>query len=213
MTKTTKKRAPYRETKRLKAHERNEIILEAAKRILIDEGYAAFSLRYAAEKSGIRLATLQYYYKTKQDLFRAAFEDALAAEAQRVNKLIVRAGASPDSILRAHIKGHYKANLNQETVGFFFQLWARANLDEFAAELMDEFYEPVIDTLVELITNYNTILPQSEARRRAVFTVSSLEGMIILAGTEKRKRKKNGLTEKFYVDTLMDFLKQPPTKG
>jgi len=37
--------------------------------------------------------------------------------------------------------------------------------------------------------------------------------MIILAGTEKRKRKKNGLTEKFYVDTLMDFLKQPSTKG
>ena len=111
-------------TKRLKAHERNRIILDVAKRILVSEGFSALSLRYVAEESDIRLATLQYYYKTKQQLFRAAFEDALAKEREQINRMVVRAGDSPDSILRARISGHYKANLHDETAGFFYQLWA-----------------------------------------------------------------------------------------
>ena len=78
-----------------------------------------------AEESGIRLATLQYYYKTKQQLFQAAFEDALAQEREQINRMVVCAGNSPESVLRARIPGHYKANLHDETAGFFYQLWAR----------------------------------------------------------------------------------------
>ena len=70
-----------------------------------------------AEESGIRLATLQYYYKTKQQLFQAAFEDTLAQEREQINRMVVRAGNSLESILRARTSGHYKANLHDETCG------------------------------------------------------------------------------------------------
>lgn len=209
--KAKKQRAPYRETKRLKAHERNEIILEAAKSILVTEGFSAFSLRYVAEKSGIRLATLQYYYKTKDQLFRAAFEDALTKERERINRLVVRAGNSPESILKARISGHYKANLHDDTAGFFYQLWARANLDEFTASLMDEFYERVITILAELIGEFNPDLSNAEMLRRAIFVMATLEGMTLFAGMEKRKKGKTVSGERYVVSKLMSFLREPMT--
>jgi len=202
-------RAQYRETKRLKAHARNEIILKAAKKILVTEGFSALNLRYAAEESGIRLATLQYYYNTRDQLFRAAFEDALVTERQRINRLIVNAGNSPGSILRARISGHYKASLKDETASFFYELWARSSVDRFTAELMDGFYEPYIATLAGLIGDFNPALSNAEARRRTVFVVATLEGMTVMADVDRRNGKRVKPTEKYIVDTLMDFLGRP----
>ena len=203
MATTTKKRAPYRETKRLKAHERNEIILDAAKDILINEGYSNFSLRYAPEKPGIRLATLQYYFSTKEKLFQAAFEDALELERDKINQMVTRAGDSPESILKARISGHFKANLNDETAGFFYQLWARAKLDNFAAELMDEFYERNIGIVGDLIRELNQNISAREADRRATFIMATLEGMMLMSDIDKRQRKALVCSEKYIVNSLM----------
>ena len=202
-------RAPYRETKRLKASERKEIILAAAKEILVNEGFAELSLRYTAEKSGIRLATLQYYYKTKDELFRAAFESALEKERQRIKRMVARAGESPEDILRARISGIYKANLNPVTAGFFYQLWARANLDRPTAEMMDEFYERNIATLTDLAVDFNPALTKAEARRRAIFAMATLEGMTMMASTEKRKKGKVRFPESSTVDRLMECFGRP----
>ncbi len=206
MATNIKKRAPYRETKRLKAHERNEIILNAAKEILIYEGYSNFSLRYAAEKSGIRLATLQYYFATKEKLFQAAFEDALAQERDRIKQMVTRAGDSPESILKARISGHFKANLNDETAGFFYLLWARAKLDNFAAELMDEFYERNIGIVADLIRELNQNISAREANRRATFVMATLEGIMLMSDIDKRTRKTIVCSEKYIVNALMKFV-------
>ena len=201
-----KKRAPYRETKRLKAHERNQIILTSAKNVLIKEGYSNFSLRYVAEKSGIRLATLQYYYSSKEQLFRAAFEDALDRERDRINRMLSRAGNSPEEILKARITGHFKANINDETTGFFYQLWARAKLDSFAAELMDEFYERNTKIVAELIRGLNSSLSVRESKRRATFVMATLEGMMLMSDIDKRRKGRFVSSEKYVVNALMKFV-------
>ena len=180
-----------------------------AKRILVTEGFSALSLRYVAEESGIRLATLQYYYKTKQQLFRAAFEDALAKEREQISRMVVRAGNSPESILRARISGHYKANLHDETAGFFYQLWACARLTDFAADLMDEFYERNVAILADMVHDFNSSLSNAEARRRAVFVMATLEGLTMFVDIDKRKRRRVTPSEKYVVHSLMAFLDQP----
>lgn len=209
MAKLKKKRAPYRETKRLTAHERNGIILKAAKEIIVHEGFSKFSLRYAAEKSGIRLATLQYYFSTKEQLFRAVFEDALKEEGERIKRLVTRAGQSSGDILKARISGHFKANLHDETVGFFYQLWARARLDDFAAELVDEFYERNIVIVAEMIRAHNSTVSRTEAVRRATFVMAVLEGMMLLSDVERRKRGTFVSAEDYVVNSIMNFVSQP----
>lgn len=209
MAKLNKKRAPYRETKRLTAPERNEIILKAAKEIIVHEGFSKFSLRYVAEKSGIRLATLQYYFPNKERLFRAVFEDALNAEGERIKRLVTRAGQSSGDVLKARISGHFKANLHDETVGFFYQLWARARLDSFAAELVDEFYERNIGIVADMIRAHNPTVSRKEAARRATFVLAVLEGMMLLSDVERRKSGKFVSAENYVVNSIMNFVSQP----
>ena len=207
-----KERAPYRETKRLSAKERTGIILAAAQDIIVGEGYSKFSLRHAAEKSGIRLATLQYYFPTKEHLFRAVFEAALNEEGERIRLLIKRARGSPRDVLRARITGHFQANLRDETAGFFYQLWARARLDEFAAELVDEFYARNIQVVAHMIRADNAALSANEAKRRATVAMAVLEGMMLLCDIEKRKSGEPVFTEEYVVDSVMRFV-SPPVEG
>ncbi len=202
-------RAPYRETKRLSAQERSGIILSAAKSIIVREGYAKFSLRYTAEKSGIRLATLQYYFPTKERLFRAVFEDALNEEGEMIERLVRRSGGSSEGILRARVSGHFRANLREETAGFFYQLWARARLDGFAAELVDAFYERNIEIVAGMIRDVNPALPAPEAKRRTTLVMAILEGMMLLCDIEKRRSGESESAEQYVVDAIMRIVSSP----
>ena len=69
MLQTEQKRTPYRDTKRLKAVERRALILRAAQSILLDEGFAALTMRNTAKAAEIRIATLQYYFVSREKLF------------------------------------------------------------------------------------------------------------------------------------------------
>jgi AcrR family transcriptional regulator len=48
-----------------------EAILDAAETIIRDEGYAAVTSRYVAEKAGLKSQLVYYYFKTMDDLFTA----------------------------------------------------------------------------------------------------------------------------------------------
>ena len=54
-----------------KGAERRDAILEAARRMLLDEGYAAVSLRKSAKAPGMSIGNLQYTFATKDDLIEA----------------------------------------------------------------------------------------------------------------------------------------------
>lgn len=185
------------------------MILSAAKSIIVREGYSKFSLRYTAEKSGIRLATLQYYFPTKERLFRAVFEDALREEGERIQRLIRRSGGSSEGVLRARVSGQFRANLREDTAGFFYQLWARARLDGFAAELVDEFYERNIGVVAGMIGDVNPALSAPEAKRRATLVMAVLEGMMLLCDIEKRRSGESASAEQYVVDAIVRIVSLP----
>ena len=207
----TKKRAPYRETKRLKAEERNRLILEAGRDILINEGFAALTVRHTAEKCGIRQATLQYYYKTRDLLFQAIFESALADEKANIDRLLNRVGNEPGHILKARITGHFEASSREFTSRFFYQLWARASLDDYMAEKMDDFYMRHVKLMTDLITGYNPALSKNEAKKRALFALSTLEGATVVKNVERRSRVNIRLSKNYTIDNLMEFFSLPPS--
>lgn len=198
MTQTT-----YRETKRLKAHERSRIILDCARSILVNEGYAELTLRRAAARAGIRLGTLQYYYPTKEKLFRAAFKDALREESERIDNRVTRAGTNPEKRLRALFRGAFQATGNEQTTGFFLELWSRARFDNFAAKLMDDFYLQILDWLATLIRECRPNLAKRVCRQRAMLALATLEGMTLFAAIDERRGKK--VDGRFTIDSLMEM--------
>lgn len=55
----------------VRAAEREEQLLEAAKTVLVRDGYQALTLRTVAKEAGIGLSTLQYVFRSRAELVRA----------------------------------------------------------------------------------------------------------------------------------------------
>ena len=50
------------------------VLLDAAERIMLDEGYAAVTSRRVAAKAGLKPQLVHYYFRTMDDLFLAVFQ-------------------------------------------------------------------------------------------------------------------------------------------
>ena len=65
------------------------VLLDAAERLMLEEGYAAVTSRRVAEKAGLKPQLVHYYFRTMGDLYLAVFrrraEQGLAAQAQALN--------------------------------------------------------------------------------------------------------------------------------
>ena len=62
------------------------VLLDAAERLMLEEGYAAVTSRRVAEKAGLKPQLVHYYFRTMDDLYLAVFrrraEQGLEAQAQ-----------------------------------------------------------------------------------------------------------------------------------
>jgi AcrR family transcriptional regulator len=62
------------------------VLLDAAERLMLEEGYAAVTSRRVAQKAALKPQLVHYYFRTMDDLFLAAFrrraEDGLRLQAQ-----------------------------------------------------------------------------------------------------------------------------------
>ena len=62
------------------------VLLDAAERLMLEEGYGAVTSRRVAEKAGLKPQLVHYYFRTMEDLYLAVFrrraEQGLKAQAQ-----------------------------------------------------------------------------------------------------------------------------------
>ena len=69
--------APRPKRTRLRAEERRERILDAARRVFLEAGFAGARTRRIAEEAGITEALLYRFYPSKSEIFRAAVHEPL----------------------------------------------------------------------------------------------------------------------------------------
>ena len=62
---------------RLRAEERREIIVDAARKVFLESGFAGARTRRIAEEAGITEALLYRFFPSKSDIFRAAVHEPL----------------------------------------------------------------------------------------------------------------------------------------
>jgi AcrR family transcriptional regulator len=65
-----------------------ERMLEATERLIIDEGYAAVTVRRVARETGVAPALVQYYFRTLDDLFVAVLRRRSDLEALRQDLIL-----------------------------------------------------------------------------------------------------------------------------
>ena len=173
--------AGARKTVQPKGRHRAQEILQAARALLVENGYAALTTRKVAGRVGIRQSNVQYYFPTKVDLVRALFESSVA-ESMRPLARMVRARMSPERRLSWALEQFLQSHQSLEQQVFVRELWALAAHDPAVAGVMNAFYRRWIDITTKNLLEITPALGLRRAQRRALLIISLVDGLSLFHG-------------------------------
>ncbi len=200
----TKTRAPYRETKRLKPEERRELIVKAAQSLLLSQGFSALTLRNAAEAADIRMATLQYYFPSREALFKQAFQDIVDSSwNDLIGKLNGIDSSEPEARLRCYVQSMCESSRNGPVVGCFVELWAAARVHDYAADIMRVYYDDAVIELAKLLRAANSSMTAQQSRQQAVLAMSMIEGLALFNQIDSKAGRRSRVALNRAVDSIM----------
>jgi AcrR family transcriptional regulator len=151
-----------------RARERLANVLEEAEQMLIDAGYAAMTMRKLAERCGMALGNLQYYFPSKSDLITALVENIYETKPQQALEMLLR--YILDDVCKS------------EGSILFWELWVLAARDNAANAAMTKFYAAEQSLIEQGIQQLNPKLPARTTRLRAKVIMGMMEGSTLLIG-------------------------------
>ena len=115
---------------------RREELVAVAFRQLAERGFEGLRTRDVAGAAGVNVATLHYYFPTKESLIRGVLEHAMG----RFRTTLEPQGAPADQ-LRNHLRAVRKLMTTEPELGIVMgELALRANRDSSVREIVDEMY-------------------------------------------------------------------------
>ena len=158
-------------------------LLDAAREVLTRDGSTAFSMRNVAQEAKLRLATVQYYFPTRDDLVRAMMRDTESRYRVAYEESLACVPAEPLERFKAILRFNLKDVANPVTRRWIMQMWALlSTLDAQSGTLHDEFYDMDISGLSTYIAELCPDTPAAEIRRRATLLAAMLEGLVVVRG-------------------------------
>lgn len=171
-----------------KGQRRVEDILDAAARVLTEDGYASFTLRRIADVAEIRLSNLQYYFKIKEDLLNALLKRIFDNYSVALGKIIQTRRGSAKSRFLMIIDYLLKDQESQSSCAIFWELWALAAREDAIATIMNNYYDTYLKQVTDAIREISPEMPKPRAQRHAAAIVSIIEGASLLRGFGKPRR-------------------------
>jgi AcrR family transcriptional regulator len=166
-------------------------ILLTARTLLMNKGYAQFSMRNVAATAGAHLNNVQYYFPTREDLVRALLADTEARYEASFKKLRDKAPDDRLARFRSIMEFSLRDVATLETRRFIIQLWALlSTMDGTSGSLLNELHRVEIQHLSECVCDLIPGLEVAEARRRATLLAAVIEGMTVVQGAYGRADKK-----------------------
>lgn len=159
-----------------KGQERSEAILDATEQLLVEEGHAALTLRGVAQRAGIRLGNLQYYFATREELVRALLARILERATAQVEARVGGAAASSRTLDTA-LEPLLEDQKDPDSYRLFYDLWAMAAREPTIAAELRAFYARYIDAVAQRLREASPGLGRAETRARAELLVALLEGL------------------------------------
>jgi AcrR family transcriptional regulator len=134
-------------------------ILDATVTLIAQFGFDGFVLRDVADAVGVHTALVGYYFKTKQQLEKAALDrriqqlESIIPHLQSANEL------SPHEAIRSIFVGLAKM-LDQGEAGHRFNRWTFAKGGKYAEELSTRFSNP---TIAMISQHFQRMLPEIDS--------------------------------------------------
>jgi AcrR family transcriptional regulator len=127
-------------------------ILDAAREMLRQEGYAATTMRAVADHAGVQLSLVHYHFGSKRQLLVAVLEHENARLLERQQKLY--AGPEPLAEKWRMACGYLQEDLRSGFVRILWELWAAGLADEELAQRWREAMAGWRGLLEEVVTRW-----------------------------------------------------------
>jgi AcrR family transcriptional regulator len=163
-------------------------ILETAIKVFAAEGNAGFTQRRVAADTGIRLATLQHYFGSREMLLHSTIEELAKRYLQRYRLLATDKKMEPEARLEAILDETFAALTDPENVvsSFALECWSLSEHMESVSELMVHVSGEFQDIFGALVAAINTELSDEECRLRAALIYSHWQGLIVFLRRAKQ---------------------------
>ncbi|MGF6970901.1 TetR/AcrR family transcriptional regulator [Paraburkholderia sp. WC7.3g] len=161
-------------------------ILKCATDIFVAEGYGGLTMRKVALNAGIALSNLQHYFPTREALFAALMRQTITEYAETNDSISQDTSLTAEERLEKIVRLLIEDDKQPRTQSLFINMWALAQTQDFAREIMDEAYavqRRMIRTFVEAV---NPDLLPSELSCRAALITCQIEGLLILIPQRNR---------------------------
>src|SRR2546430_5871076 len=167
--------------------ERQEALVQAAYDLLAERGFEGLRTRDIAARVGVNIATLHYYYPTKEKLIRGVVAYAM----ERFRTTLQPAG-SPGEQVRAHFAGIRRlARTEPKLFVVMGELAMRGRRDRAIAAIvrdLDRTWQKVLSALLRQAARGGAIASAAKADDLAALIVATLKGLFMLP-TEGRDPK------------------------
>ena len=172
-------------------NERRTEILRAAIGLIADEGYASLSMRALARVVDMKLGSLQYHFRSSDELLKAivgfvsASYDESFAELRQNTKQNPRQNEGPglSEIITFIMDDRGGANIVSDRL--WPQLWAMQQVEPLVSDLVEVIYSTYLKVLEQALRNVGASAPRAEA----LLLMSMLEGSTIFLGEGRRWQK------------------------
>lgn len=142
-----------------------EQILEAALKVLVNDGYAALTFRRVEQESGLKVEHISYHFPTKEDLVRGLLDAVMAGYSDRSDRLVTATEGGDRAQFRAAIVTILRDIQTFETTHLFPELWSMANHDPVVNDSVQEFYRRARVRMIALLRRLNPALSETDAER------------------------------------------------
>jgi AcrR family transcriptional regulator len=197
------KRGPYKN-----GIERQKQILEATRKLFIEDGYHNFSFRKVARSIGISPGNLQHHFATRDDLVGAMLDYVVGNYLDEIDRL-KHDSSSPKTYFLQVLRHIIKDLQTRDTTLFFPELWSLSNHDESVDRLMQRMYDNYRMVYVDIALQINPKLSRQNANVIALFISSSIEGHTVFIGHGKPHFSMCESIIKIIYQTSLNMIENP----
>ncbi len=188
-----------------KGHATASRILQVARKIVIDAGMNALTMRRIARESGMSPGNLSYYYASKNDLIEDLLDFVLADFMREFERLREFKAGSAKEQLRAVTEYVFDDLSRQETTNFFPELWVLALRDSWAAAQMERVYRVYRSVLVDILQDLRPDLDEQTIADLALTISATIEGHTVFIGHGRQHQARAPHVKKLVIEQLIDL--------
>ena len=181
--------------RRKTAEPRRDALVSAAYRLLAERGFEGLRTRDVAGAVGLNIATLHYYFPTKEALVRGVVEHALGRF-----RATLSAGDRPTDLLRSHFDGLRRLSRQEpELFAVMGELALRAARDKGIAAIIhetDQVWHATLRGLLRRAQKDGSVDPKLDVNDAAALIVATMKGIYLLpAGAARHERLAQALRQ------------------